>query len=112
MSGDEISDRHLRPIDGLSNSAGPTGLRVRVLAETAASTFSGQHLLVCLTNLLCRMTEIVASIEFEIPKAQVIVALPHIAEPSDLILKSVFGSCTGADRFGPVIVASLCDRPT
>lgn len=78
----DISDRHMRPMDGLALPAGTTRLKVRInIAEEHARSLPGQHLLTSLVNLLCRMTDLVGSIELVGPTdVPLRVRLPNEAE--------------------------------
>lgn len=84
MKPEKISDRHIRPIDGLKNIGKPRGMTIRIIANEAVRNPAGQHLIVCLTNLLARMTEIVVAIDFALPSVAVTVALPHVATATSL----------------------------
>jgi hypothetical protein len=60
----KISSRHLLPVEGLGEADFARKLRVSVVvADEWASSCAGQHLLVCLINLLCRQTDLVEEIE-------------------------------------------------
>lgn len=60
----KISSRHLQPLEGLADASQARKIRVSILAAPVwASTSAGQHLLVCLINLLCRQTDLIEYIE-------------------------------------------------
>lgn len=76
MSAERISDRHLRTVSGLRPADERASLRIRIVAGSAASTVAGQHLALCLVNLLCRTTDLVTAIDLALPEAEVRVTLP------------------------------------
>ncbi len=84
MNAERISDRHLRAVDGLRPADERSSLRIRVLARSAATTVAGQHLVACLVNLLCRMTDLVAAIEVDLPEVETRVPLPFADLKPDL----------------------------
>jgi molybdopterin/thiamine biosynthesis adenylyltransferase len=60
----KISDRHLLPVEGLADPSQAHKLRVSLRVATAwSSAPAGQHLLICLVNLLCRQTDLVEGID-------------------------------------------------
>lgn len=81
MITETISDRHVRAFDGLVEAPEITALNVRILASEAARSCAGQHLIVCLVNLLGRMTDLVGSIQLDVPDAKVIVPMPNAGAP-------------------------------
>ena len=73
----KISSRHLLPVEGLEEAAHARKLRVSVaVAAEWASHAGGQHLLVCLINLLCRQTDLVAEIEVICDEHPLLVTCP------------------------------------
>lgn len=60
----DISDRHMRAVKGLldGNNAQKVSVRIR-LSPSLVGTMQGQLTLTCLVNLLCRLTDLVDSIE-------------------------------------------------
>lgn len=73
----QISSRHLLPVDGLgaAEHARKLGVSVVVAAEWESHA-AGQHLLVCLINLLCRQTDLVAEIEVVCNERPLLVTCP------------------------------------
>lgn len=60
----KISSRHLQSLEGLADASQVRKIRVSVrVASVWASTSAGQHLLICLINLLCRQTDLIEDIE-------------------------------------------------
>lgn len=70
----ELSDRHARAVSGVGS--GGDALVVRIVAPSLAS-LTDQHLLTCLTNLLCRMAGSVSAIELNVPETKMTVVMPH-----------------------------------
>jgi hypothetical protein len=73
-----VSDRHLRPAEGLQPSAqqGLQWVRIVVSRRWSAS-HSGQMLTSCLVNLLCRQVDLVGHIEVVAPVAPSKLLLPN-----------------------------------
>jgi molybdopterin/thiamine biosynthesis adenylyltransferase len=86
MNTDErIADRHLREVNGLGSAADMRAVRVGVTADPAwAGSPAGQHFLVCLVNLLSRLTETVTHIHLVIPPVPVLVLMPYGRAAGDL----------------------------
>ncbi|MEA2908971.1 MAG: hypothetical protein QOJ15_1052 [Bradyrhizobium sp.] len=85
ITDERISDRHLREVDGLAPAADRRAVTVTVVADPAwAAAPAGQHLLVCLVNLLARLTETVTHIRLVVPSVPVAVRLPYGPSPGDL----------------------------
>lgn len=73
----QISSRHLLPVEGLGEAAHARKLRMSIaVAAEWASHAAGQHLLVCLINLLCRQTDLVAEIEVVCDERPLLVTCP------------------------------------
>lgn len=82
----QISSRHLLPVDGLSEAAHARKLRVSLaVAAEWASHAAGQHLLVCLVNLLCRQTDLVAEIEVVCDEHPLLVTCPGKPNQNSLL---------------------------
>lgn len=77
----DISDRHARTVEGLGDTLKP--LRVLLVAGPAFALPGGQHLMVCLVNLLCRMVGSVAAIEIDVPDTKLSVATPFVLAEGD-----------------------------
>ncbi|HJU08320.1 MAG TPA: ThiF family adenylyltransferase [Rhodanobacteraceae bacterium] len=79
MSGvKKIGDRHLRPADGLSHMLQPDAQSVRiVVADEWGSSRSGQLLVTCLVNLLCRQVGLVRHLEVVARSTAAVVRLPN-----------------------------------
>lgn len=82
---ESISDRHSRNVDGLKPASEQRPLCVQVRANAAAHTPAGQHLIIALCNLLCRMTDVVAEIILDFPDASTLVVLPHRNDATTLV---------------------------
>ena len=82
----EISNRHLLPVEGLGEATHACKLRVcvTVAAEWAARP-AGQHLLVCLINLLCRQTDLVEEIEVVCKEHHLLVPCPGNPKQDSLL---------------------------
>jgi hypothetical protein len=79
MSDERISDRHSRALDGLAAPADCKQISVRISAGQVAHSAAGQQLLVCLANLLGRMTDLVVAIDLDLPPAAMLVSTPQPA---------------------------------
>lgn len=97
MTSEEISDRHLRAVDGLAPVSAKVEFRVRILSRSAVTTVAGQHLAICLVNLLCRMTDLVSAIDIDVPIAKTLVASPNAVPGHDLAeaMRSLVAWATG-----------------
>jgi hypothetical protein len=77
---ERIGDRHLRSADGLNEQESATPLLIHiVVAETWANSVSGQLLVSCLVNLLCRQFGLIRRIELFCPTVPSKVWLPITA---------------------------------
>jgi len=82
----QISSRHLLPVHGLGEAAHARKLRVSIaVAAEWASHAAGQHLLVCLINLLCRQTDLVAEIEVVCDEHPLLVTCPGVPNQDSLL---------------------------
>lgn len=84
MSAGRISDRHSRVAAGLVPASDMQVLRVRVSSRSAASSVPGQHMLVCLVNLLARLAGSVGEIVLDLPTVPVMVRTPHATTEREL----------------------------
>jgi hypothetical protein len=85
----KISSRHLLPVEGLADASCARKLRVSIRAASEwASTQAGQHLLICLINLLCRQTDLVDDIEVMCDEYPLKVTSPGDLE-QDTLLQSL-----------------------
>jgi hypothetical protein len=85
----KISSRHLLPVEGLSEADCARKLRVSVTVATEwASSCAGQHLLLCLINLLCRQTDLVEEIEVVCDEQPLRVECPGDLK-QDTLLRSI-----------------------
>ena len=84
MSREEISDRHLREVAGLAPARASATVRVAIHAQSAARTAAGQHISICVVNLLGRRTDLVSSINLDLPKTSTKTILPNGARGGDL----------------------------
>ncbi|RXH24056.1 hypothetical protein XH99_28605 [Bradyrhizobium nanningense] len=74
----DISDRHLREAEGLSDKPLHRAQRVRItMNATWASSRAGQLLASCLVNLLARQVDLVSTIELHIPAVPTVIRLPN-----------------------------------
>lgn len=82
----KISNRHLLSIEGLADASQARKLRVSIQVAAEWSTSSaGQHLLVCLINLLCRQTDLVSDIEVVCNEQPLKVSNPEGSEQGTLL---------------------------
>lgn len=72
---ERLSDRHHRPLKGLGEP-GDRSISIRLVAADLRLV-ANQHILVCLMNLLCRLTGSVSSIVLDVDDAPIAVTLPH-----------------------------------
>lgn len=80
---ERLSDRHQRPVKGIGNPS-DRSISIRLVAADLRLAAS-QHILVCLMNLLCRLTGSVASIVLDIDDAPIAVTLPHRASDCNAV---------------------------
>ncbi len=84
MTSESIGDRHLRAVDGLLPPDARRLLTVRILSRGAAGRIAGQHLILCLVNLLGRMADLVGRVELDLPQTPLRVVTPFESAPDQL----------------------------
>jgi molybdopterin/thiamine biosynthesis adenylyltransferase len=82
----EISDRHMREVQGLADPAESRCITVAVeVAPAWAACAAGQFTATCLVNLLCRLTDLVSEVRVVCPDAPLLVRVPGSGDASTLL---------------------------
>ncbi|HWV46960.1 MAG TPA: ThiF family adenylyltransferase, partial [Nitrospira sp.] len=85
----KISSRHLLSVEGLADASHARKLRIAIyVASEWSCTLAGQHLLVCLINLMCRQTDLVDHIDVVCDEHPLKVTCPGEFE-QDMLLRSL-----------------------